>query len=190
MKNPLPLLAFIASIAPLAAVAQYNSPPGYTFNNMFPGMFGGNNFNNNYTVPQGYMNQGQSPFLTMPAPQYPFANPQFPRAAMGQDTPFPANPMAQPTPFWMQTPASPQPNARYITEIPSSVAPQNTPPGYTVFSAPGFRQLAPPRWAPLPGQAPMSTQARRPANNWSRPPEPGQNLVPALPATPPKWPTP
>ena len=189
MKNPLPLLVFIASLAPLAATAQNNTPPGYTFGNMFPGMFGGNN--NNYTVPQGYMNQGQSPFLTMPAPQYPFANPQFPSAPTGQNTPFPANPMAQPTPFWMQTPPGPQPNARYITEIPSTVAPQNTPPGYTVFTPPRFRQVAPPRWAPLPGQAPVGSQMRRPVNNWSLYPDySGQNLAPAVPATPPKWPTP
>jgi len=174
---------------PLSALAQNNGPPGYTFNNMFPGMFGGNNFNNNYTVPQGYMNQGQSPFLTMPAPQNPFANPQFPNALTGQNTPFPANPMAQPTPFWMQPPANPQPNARYITDIPSNVAPQNTPPGYPVFAPPGFNQLAPPRWAPLPGQAPVNMRPQRPVNNWSFFPNTGQ-AAPAIPPTPPKWPTP
>ncbi len=179
MKNPLPYLVLIAAgLAPLAATAQNNTPPGYTFNNMFPGMFGGNN----YTVPQGYMNQGQSPFLTMPAPQNPIANPQFPSAPTGQNSPFPTNPMAQPTPFWMQTPASPQPPARFITDIPSSVARQNTPPSYTVF--------APPRWAPLPGQAPVRIQTRRPANNWALSPNSGQIPAPTLPATPPKWPTP
>lgn len=180
MKNLLPSLALIgACLAPLAAAAQNNAPPGYTFGGMGPGMFGGNT----YTLPQGYMNQGQSPFLTMPAPQYPFANPQFPRASASQ-----AAPMARPTPFWMQTPASPQPTARYITDVPSSVAPRNTPPSYTVFSAPGFNAM-PPRWAPLPGQGPITIRPRRPANNWTTAPVIGQP-APAIPATPPKWPTP
>ncbi|MBL1436641.1 MAG: hypothetical protein COB08_010635 [Rhodobacteraceae bacterium] len=181
MKNPLLYLALVAtSFAPVMAEAQNNTPPGYTFGGMFPGMFGGNN----YGVPQGYMNNGQSPFLTMPAPQYPFANPQFPSARQPQASAFPATPMAQPTPFWMQTPQSP---ARFITQVPSNVAPQNAPPSYTVFTPPGFSS-APPRWAPLPGQAPVSIQSLRPTNNWSIFPNASQNLAPAVPAAPPKWP--
>jgi len=183
MKTRLPLLALIASLAPLSAVAQNGGPPDYTFG-MFPNMFG----NNSYTVPQGYMNRGQSPFLTMPAPQYPNNNLQFPSAATGQAAPFPANPMAQPTPFWMQTPRSPQPNARYITDVPSNIAPRNRPPSYTVFSAPGFTP-GPTRWAPLPGHGPIDAQPRRPTNNWTLTPNAGQ-AAPSVPATPPRWPTP
>jgi len=179
MKNPLPLLALIACLSPLSAAAQNGGPPDYTFG-MFPNMFGG--YGNGYTVPQGYMNQGQSPFMTMPAPQYPYANPQFPSAATGQTFPFPANPMAQPAPFWMQTPSSPQ---RYITDVPTNVAPRTTPPSYTVFTAPGFTP-GPTRWAPLPGRGPVNSQPQRPANNWSLAPNGGQ----AARATPPKWPTP
>jgi hypothetical protein len=191
MKSPLPLLALLASLAPLSATAQYSSPPGYTFGGMFPGMFGGTD----YTVPQGYMNRGQRPFMTMPAPLAPFTNPQFPPAATGQPSPFPANPMAQPTPFWMQTPANPRPNPRYITDAPTNEA---TPPNYTFFTAPGFTapgfaapgfMAGPPRWAPMPGQGPVTTQRQRPANNWSAFPNSGQ-AAPAIPATPPKWPTP
>ncbi len=182
MKNPLPLLALIASLTPLSAMGQNAGAPDYTFG-MFPNMFG----NTGYTVPQGYMNQGQSPFMTMPAPQYPFANPQFPSGAP-QRTPFPANPMAQPAPFWMQTPNSPQPNARYITNVPTNVGPRTTPPSYTVFTAPGFTP-GPSRWAPLPGRGPVNNQPQRPANNWSTAPYADQ-AAPAIPATPPKWPTP
>jgi len=187
MKNPFPYLALIAaSLAPLAAEAQYNSPPSYTMGGMFPGMFGGSN---SYSAPQGYMNNGQSPFLTMPAPQYPFANPQFPSTAAPQPTPYPANPMAQPRPFWMQTPQSQQAPARFITDVPSNAAPQHTLPSYSFFTPPVFR-AAPNRWAPLPGQAPIPFQAIRPNNNWSIFPNTGQNPVAAVPATPPKWPTP
>ena len=184
MKNPLPLLVLVASLSPLSATAQNSGPPDYTFG-MFPNMFGNNN---GYTVPQGYMNRGQSPFMTMPAPQYPYANPQFPNATTGQTAPFPANPMAQPSPFWMQTPASPRPNARYITDIPTNVDPRTTPPNYTVFRPPSFSAV-PPRWAPLPGQGPVTIRPQGPTNNWSTPSNLGQ-VAPAIPATPPKWPTP
>ena len=181
MKNPFPYLALVAlSFAPVIAEAQNNTPPGYTFGGIFPGMFGGNN----YSAPQGYMNNGQSPFLTMPAPQYPFANPQFPS---GQPTPYPATPMAQPRPFWMQSPLGQQAPARFITDVPSNAAPQNAQPRTSFFTPPVF-SAAPNRWAPLPGQAPMPFQAIRPNNNWSIFP----NNAPAtvIPATPPKWPPP
>ena len=187
MKNLLSYLVLSAvGFVPLGAQAQYASPPGYTFGGMFPGMFGNNNY---YGMPQGYMNNGQSPFLTMPAPQYPMANPQFPVPNQPQAAPFPANPMAQPTPFWMQTPPSQQPPARYITEVPSNTAPQNAPPNYSVFTAPGFT-TTPPRWAPLPGQSPAPFQDIRPSNNWSIFPNASQAPVQPVPATPPKWPTP
>ncbi len=179
MKNPLPYLALLgACLAPLAASAQSNAPPGYRFNNMFPGMFGGTS----YTVPQGYMNRGQSPFLTMPAPQSFYAAPQ--GASATPSAPVQASPMAQPIPFWMQPPANQQPRSRFITDIPSNVSPQNTPPAYTVFSPPGFRS----RWAPLPGQAPAAMRPRAPVNNWTTTPDTRQSPAPAPPATPPKWP--
>ncbi len=185
MKNPLPYLALFAlSFAPVIAEAQNSAPPGYTFSGMFPGMFGGNN----YSMPQGYMNNGQSPFLTMPAPQYPHANPQFPSAAAPQPTPYPATPMAQPRPFWMQSPLGQQAPARFITDVPSNTAPQNALPSYSFFTPPVF-SATPNRWAPLPGQAPAPFQAIRPNNNWSIFPNASQNLAPAIPATPPKWPT-
>ncbi len=203
MHSSLRLLALIASLAPLSVTAQNSGPPSYSFG-MFPGIFGNNN---SFTVPQGYMNQGQSPFMTMPAPQYPYSNPQFPNAPRAQAAPFPANPMAQPTPYWMQTPNSPQPNARYITDVPSrtapaggqgytlyppnvpnTVSPRNTPPGYTVFSAPGFTP-GPSRWAPMPGHGPVNSHPR-PTNNWAIFQNGSTAPAPAVPATPPKWPTP
>jgi len=188
MRNPLLYLALATlSFAPVVAEAQYNSPPGYAFGGMFPGMFGGSN---NYSVPQGYMNSGQSPFLTMPAPQYPIANPQFPSAAPAQPTPYPAAPMAQPRPFWMQSPlGGQQAPARFITDIPSNAAPQNAQPNYSFFGPSAFN-AAPNRWAPLPGQAPLPFQALRPSNNWSIFPNSAQAPTAAMPATPPKWPTP
>ena len=187
MKNPFPYLALVAlSFAPVMAEAQYNTPPGYTFGGLFPGMFGGSN---NYIAPQGYMNNGQSPFLTMPTPQFPYANPQFSGAAAPQPTPYPALPMAQPRPFWMQTPlGGQQAPARFITEVPQN-APQNAQPSYSFFTPPVFNAL-PNRWAPLPGQAPMPFQALRPNNNWSIFPNSAQTPVATVPATPPKWPTP
>lgn len=187
MKNPLLYVALLTatSFAPLAAVAQNNTPPGYTFG-MFPGMFG----NNNYAMPNGFMNNGNSPFLTMPAPQYPYANPQFPNTSPTQATPapMPALPMAQPTPFWMQTPTSPQPWAKYITEIPEKVVPRNAPPNYTVFTPPAFTHYGPPRWAPLPGQAPRAAAPQHALNTWATPFNGSQNPASAMPATPPKWP--
>ncbi len=178
MQNPLPLLALLASLAPLAAVAQNSTPPGYTFGGMFPGMFG----NSPPPMPGGFMNNGQSPFLTMPAPQTPYASPHTAPAAR-------ANPMAQPIPFWMQTPASPQGQARYITEVPRSGT-QRGAPAYTVFSPRNLMPMAPPRWAPLHGQSPAVALAPRPTNNWAISPNGSTAPAPAVPATPPKWPTP
>lgn len=174
MKTPLLYLALIASsLIATSAKAQYTTPPGYTFGGMFPSMFG----SNNYGMPLGFMNNGQSPFLTMPAPQ--FSNTSQPQAA-----PFSANPMAKPIPYWMQTPQSP---ARYIAEVPSNLALQNAPPNYAVFTPPRFSP-SPARWAPLPGQAPVSIQSLRPINNWTIFPNASQNPAPAVPVTPPKWP--
>ena len=187
MKNPFPYLALIAaSFSPIMAEAQNSGAPGYTFGGMFPGMFGGNN----YGMPQGIFNNGQNPFLTMPAPQYPMANPQYPSAPNTQapTARFPANPMAQPTPFWMQTPANQQPPARFITDVPSNSGAQNQRPSYSFFGAPAFRS-APPRWAPLPGQAATPFHAVRPHNNWAMFPNMGQTPVPAIPVVPPKWAT-
>lgn len=180
MQNPLPLLALIASLAPLSVAAQNSGPPSYSFG-MFPNMFG----NNGFTVPQSYMNNGQSPFLTMPAPQNPYASPRTANTAPAAR----ATPMAQPIPFWMQTPASPQGRARYITEVPRSAAPRSGTPAYTVFSPRNLMPMAPPRWAPLHGQSP-AVQAPRPANNWATFSNGSTAPAPAVPATPPKWPTP
>ena len=191
MKNPLLYLVLLAaSLAPIATSAQNNGPPSYTFGGMIPGMFGGSN----QGLPGGFINNGQSPFLTMPSPQYPFANPQFPNAATGQNQLFPANPMAQPIPFWMQTPSSPQAQRppRFITDVPRNVRPQNAPPSYTLFSPPGFSPSGPPRWAPLGGQTPFVIQSPRSGNAWAiAPPFTGQAFAPVAPrGTPPKWPTP
>ncbi len=196
MKAPLRLIAALACLAPLPAVAQYNSPPGYTFGGMFPDMFGNNGYGYGAPLPQPFIPPGQSPFLTMPAPQYPFANPQFPGAPAGQTAPsgqtpatpampFPAAPMAQPSPYWMQTPSSPP---RFITDVPTNVTPQTATPGYSVYTTPGFTP-GPPRWAPLPGQGPAQIQSHARANTWATTPG-GGRAAPAIPATPPKWPTP
>ncbi len=196
MGHPLRHLALVAAtcLAPLAGAAQgYSSPPGYTFGGMFPGMFSSGN---GYGYPGGFP-AGQSPFLTMPAPQYPFANPQFPNSSAPQPptAPLPVNPMAQPAPYWMQTPPSPQAPARFITDVPSRTAPQAAPPGYSLFAPQGFApqtapQAAPPRWAPLPGQPPVTITNPITGNAWAFPRNPGQNPAPANTGTPPKWPTP
>lgn len=179
-----PLLLAL-SMAAVNGQAQTYAPPGYTFSNGFPNMFPG--FNSN-SVPGGYQNGWQNPFLTMPSPEYQNA-PQ--NSEQGQGLPSPAPPFSQPAPYWMQNPSAGQPPQRYIDEVPTA-----NPNAAVNFS--GYAPLAPtpqngpPKWAPLPGEPPVVILNPRAGIQWSVGPVQGgvQGFVQPTVNTPPKWPTP
>jgi len=163
-------LAICLSLMPVAASAQGYAAPGYGYSDMpgmYPNMAPPWMFQNG--APGSFPGGGQSPFITMPMTP----NTGIPQA--------PSQPFAQPLPFWMQTPPSdPIPGTPYFAPAPNADRP----------AAPS----TPPRWAPLPGQAPMRVMPPHRGNNWTITPLPQQNpvyapLTPAAPATQPKWPT-
>jgi len=202
-------IALIAALglAPFTAVAQYNAAPGYSMGNALgngfpnwggygtPGMFPFSNGGGQSGIPGATYGGNQSQFMTIPTPQAPNSIPTAPAQ-------MPTLQMTQPSPYWMQTPAGSQPQSRYITEVPSGQQPmqyQQTAPGYSVFAAPSFSQTqaqpsAPPRWAPLPGQALPHVPPPTSGNSWAFSPfvQSGSTYAtqaPAPAAAPPKWPT-
>ena len=206
-------LALVATLvaAPIAATAQYNSAPAYTFGGSgpsgFPGLFGG--------YPGAYPNTFQNQFLTMPFPQYgytqtpqtnnPAPAPQFytsPPPQWGYTAPAVAPTIQQAQPYGQTNQPQTQNRARYINEIPPSSMNQSAPqasygvPG-NPYAQPNYAngvtapRPSPPRWVPLNGLPTFQNFAPRPNNNWSMAPFFQNNPSYAPPATdtPPRWPT-